>query len=91
MKGLPINPNATNDERIEYLFFKALYQSNADGMFDRNTCTALKRDFLFGRKCWNKAAERYKATEIAFSNYRKERTIENADKAIAAWDGCSDG
>lgn len=91
MKKMPPPSDATNDELIEYLFFKALYQSNAEGVLDRNTCTALKRDFLFGRKCWDRAAERYRKTELAFSEYRKNRTIENADKAVASWDGCSDG
>lgn len=90
MKGLPIYPNATNDERIEYLFFKALYQANADGVLDRQTCTTLKKDFLFKRKCWDAAAQRYLKTASSIAQYHAGRSVENADKIIDALHGLED-
>lgn len=47
----------------------------------------LKEQYAFALKCYNTSAERYKKTEIARSQYRLDRTIENADVLAAAIDG----
>lgn len=41
----------------------------------------------FEIKLLDSIADRYKETEIARSEYRKNRTLENADKMSAAFDG----
>lgn len=102
MHGKPYPPGASVIDIVEHLFFTNLYGAYRKGLIDRNDATeekkkfnsalsALQKKMEFGFLCWNRAAERYRTTELAFSEYRKNRTIENADKAIAAWDMCSDG
>jgi hypothetical protein len=102
MHGKPCPSTASVLEITEHLYFSMLYGAYRKGMIDRNDATeekkkfnsalsALQKKMEFGFLCWNRAAERYRTTELAFSEYRKNRTIENADKAVAAWDRCSDG
>lgn len=47
----------------------------------------LKEGFEFAIKCWNSAAERYKAMERSISAYRLNPCRETADKLADAWDG----
>ncbi len=44
-------------------------------------------DYEFQLKLLDNAAYRYKETELARNEYRKNRTLENADKLMAAFDG----
>lgn len=87
MKGLPLPQNATKDEIIEYLFFKALYAENKNGSLDRKTCSDLKLQFLFLRKCWNSAGERYNKTNYAIYRYMQDKSIVNADKIVETFSG----
>lgn len=47
----------------------------------------MKAEHAFGIRCYDTAAERYRATEAAKTTYRTDRTLENADKLVAVLDG----
>lgn len=87
MNGFDVPRYATDDEKIEFLFFKALYAEHRKGNMSRKECGDLKIDFLFKRKCWENAGERYNKTNYAILQYQQNKTVENADKIVEAFSG----
>ena len=53
----------------------------------RHEIQSIANDYEFQLKLLDSVAFRHKETEIARNEYRKNRTLENADKLIAAFDG----
>lgn len=53
----------------------------------RHEVQNMVNDVEFQLRLLDNAAFRYKETELARNEYRKNRTLENADKLMAAFDG----
>ena len=98
MRGDPMPTGLDWRGVAEYIAFTALYRDYRAGRIDRQTASDYKAKLIaalngaegsyeFERKCWVSAGERYKATETAKNEYRKNRTLENADKLVATLDG----
>ena len=98
MRGDPM-PTGQNWRGVaEWIAFTTLYRDYRAGHIDRQTASDYKVKLVaalngaegslnFEKKCWESAGTRYKATETAKNEYRKNRTLENADKLVAALDG----
>lgn len=85
-------------EQIRFHGLSYIYGNYKAKLVDKATASAYKRslvreikamraEYAFGIKCYNTAADRYKATEAEKNVYRTNRTLENADKLVAALDG----
>ena len=85
-------------EQIRFHGLSYIYGNYRAKLVDKSTASAYKRSLVreveamraehgFGIKCYNAAADRYKATEAAKNAYRTNRTLENADKLVAVLDG----
>ena len=77
-----------------YLALRMLYHQYRQGIIDRETATREKRQLLKTYEydlMWEEIADGFiksrNASEIARANYRKNRTLENADALIVAIDG----
>ena len=53
----------------------------------RKEVSDIVRDYEFQLELLDSVAYRYKETELARNEYRKNRTLENADKLVEAFDG----
>ena len=98
MRGEPMPVGIDWRGVTEWIAFTALYRDYRAGHIDRQTASDYKAKLVaalngadgfltFEKKCWVSAGERYKATEAAKTEYRKNRTLENADKLVAVLDG----
>lgn len=81
-------------EQILFLCFRMLYAQLRQGVIDRDTAIREKKKLLKEYESYKFVDERgkqwvkiIKDTEIARSEYRKCRTLENADKLLVAIDG----
>ena len=85
-------------EQIRFHGLSYIYQNYQKKLVSRADASAYKKSLerevremkeahIFGIKCYDTAAERYKATEAAKNAYRTDRTLENADKLVAVLDG----
>lgn len=81
-------------DKVTYLCFRMLYAQLRQGIIDRETAIREKKKLLkeyesykFVDQMGKQWVQIIKDTEIARSEYRKCRTIENADKLLIAIDG----
>lgn len=81
-------------DQVLYLCFRMLYAQLRMGIIDRDTAVREKRKLLreyeqykFVDERGKEWVQKIKNTEIARSEYRKNRTLENADKLLFAIDG----
>ena len=81
-------------EQVLFLCFRMLYAQLRQGIIDRNTAIREKKKLLkeyesykFVDQMGKQWVQIIKDTEMARSEYRKSRTIENADKLLIAIDG----
>jgi len=85
-------------EQIRFHGLSYIYGNYRAKLVSKDAASAYKRSLMcevkamraeheFGIKCYNTAADRYKATEAAKTAYRTDRTLENADKLVAVLDG----
>lgn len=81
-------------DQILFLELRILYDSYRKGVIDRNTATREKAELLRSYEA-HKIVDRMgkewvdqiKRTELARANYRRDKTIENADKLLACVEG----
>ena len=81
-------------DQVAFLCFRMLYAQLRMGIIDRDTAIREKRKLLreyeqykFVDEMGKGWVKRIKDTDIARSEYRKCRTLENADKLLFAIDG----
>lgn len=98
MQGDPMPSGLDWRGVVEYIALRCLYWSYHNRALSREEAGQLKLELVaalngaegayqFDRKCWETAGRRYRETESAKTAYRKERTLENADKLVAVLDG----
>lgn len=94
MQGGEMPEGLTLTDQNMFLALRSLYDNYRKGIVDRDTASREKNRLLIEYKssilidmvCRN-WVDQIKQTEMARSEYRKERTLENADKLLAAIDG----
>ena len=81
-------------DQVLYLCFRMLYEQLRMGIVDRDTAIREKKKLLkeyesykFVDQMGKQWVETIKKTEMARSAYRKNRTLENADSLLIAFDG----
>ena len=81
-------------EQILFLGLRMLYHQHKDGIISRETAVNEKRKLLdeyshckFREELGNGWVQNIKQTELARAAYRKERTLENADRLLDAIEG----
>lgn len=81
-------------DKVTYLCFRMLYAQLRMGIIDRETAIREKRKIMreyehykFVEQMGKHWVQIIKDTDTARSEYRKHRTIENADKLLIAIDG----
>ncbi len=81
-------------DQILYLQLRLLYDSLRKGIVDRQPAIKEKKQLLDEHRCHayreqmgNEWVEQLKVTELARSEYCKNRTIENADKLVEILEG----
>ena len=81
-------------DQILYLSLRILYESLRKGIIDRETAIREKRRLVteynaykFREKMGDEWVKVIKDTELARAAYRKDRSLENADKLLAAVEG----
>lgn len=81
-------------DQVLFLCFRMLYAQLRQGIIDRETAIREKKKLLKEYEAYkfaNQMGKQWvlviKDTEIARAEYRKNRTIENADKLLVAIDG----
>ena len=81
-------------DQVAFLCMRMLYAQLANGIIDRDAAIREKKEILKERDSYifvDQMGKRWvqviKDTEMARSEYRKNRTIENADKLLIAIDG----
>jgi hypothetical protein len=81
-------------DQILFLSLRLLYNSYKRNMIDRETATREKLELLnqyeankIGESAVKECADLIKRTEVARANYRKNKTIELADKLVHCIEG----
>lgn len=81
-------------DQILFLELRLLYDSYKRKLIDRETATQEKAELLrtyeaykIVEKLGNEWVDQIKRTELARAEYRKSKTIENADKLLACVEG----
>lgn len=98
MDGAPMPTGLSWREVTEYIALRALYWAFRHKVITRDEASQHKQELIaalngaegsyeFERRCWETAGQRYRDTEAAKNAYRTNRTLENADKLVAALDG----
>lgn len=94
MNGEEIPNGLTYPDQITYLRFRMLYAQLRMGIIDRDTAICEKRKIMHEREAYRLCEENghsfvkiIKSTELARAAYRKERTLENADRLLRAVEG----
>lgn len=94
MSGGEVPKGLEYPDQILFLELRLLYDSYKRKLIDRDTATQEKVELLrtyeahkivekMGKEC----VEQIKRTELARAEYRKNKTIENADKLLACVEG----
>jgi hypothetical protein len=94
MQGGEMPEGLTLTDQNMFLALRSLYDNYRKGIVDRETASREKNRLIIEYKSsilidmvcrgW---ADQIKQTEIARAAYRKDRTLENADKLLAAIEG----
>ena len=94
MNGNEMPDGLEYPDQILYLCFRMLYAQLKGGIIDRQTATQEKRKLIRQYEADKLVEQRVKEcveiirkTEIARADYRKDRTLENADRLDAAIEG----
>lgn len=81
-------------EQILYLCLRMLYDQYRKGVIDRSAAVREKKQLLDEYRCYQyrekmgeEWVEQIKMTELARAAYRKDRTLENADKLVYVLEG----
>lgn len=95
MRGEPIPSGLSASDRAAYLQLRELYAQYHSGSITRETGSADKKRILrardeeartaaFRERCLSYTVRLWREVECAASNYRKNRTLENADRIMEA-------
>lgn len=95
MRGEPIPPGLSAADRAAYLQLRGLYVQYHSRLISRETGSADKKRILrardeearaaaFRERCLSHTVRLWKEVECAASDYRKNRTLENADRIMEA-------
>ena len=94
MNGEEMPDNLSPPDQALFLGLKYLYAQWKLGIIDKATAVKEKRKLLGAyevHRFWDQLgdswAEALKATDLARAEYRKTRTLENADRLVAVLDG----
>lgn len=94
MNGDELPKGLEYPDQVLYLLLRALYDQLRRGIVDRDTAIREKKNLLKEYEAYKFVDEMgkewvkvIKDTEIARANYRKNRTLENADKLLIAIEG----
>lgn len=94
MDGDPIPDGLIASDKVMYIALRGLYRQVKLGVISREVAVSEKNRLLQDYKelqwmddQWRRYVKTIKDTEAARSEYRKNRTIENADKLLIAFDG----
>ena len=94
MAGGEIPDGLEYPDQILFLELRLLYESYRKGLIDRNVATREKVELLrtyeahkIVDKMGKEWVDQIKRTELARAEYRKDKTIENADKLLACVEG----
>lgn len=94
MSGGEIPKGLEYPDQILFLELRLLYDSYKRKLIDRETATREKIELLrnyeaniIGEKAVKECADLIRRTELARAEYRKDKTIENADKLLACVEG----
>jgi Lhr-like helicase len=94
MVGGEIPDGLEYPDQILFLELRLLYESYRKGLIDRNVATREKVELLrtyeaqkIVDKMGKEWVDQIKCTELARAEYRKDKTIENADKLLACVEG----
>ena len=94
IKGQEIPKGLDYPDQILFILLRDLYARFRDGKVDKETATAQKQSFLddyrvyaFHWESGQRWVEIIRKTDLARAEYRKNRTLENADKLVSAIDG----
>lgn len=81
-------------DQILFLCLRMLYAQKRAGIIDRNTAVTEKKKLLdeyrlyqFREQMGDRWTEQIRLTELARAEYRKNRTLESADKLVALIEG----
>lgn len=94
MAGLEMPKDIEYPDQILFLELRLLYDSYKRKLIDRDTATREKTELLrtyeahkIVDKMGKEWVDQIKRTELARAEYRKNKTIENADKLLACVEG----
>lgn len=94
MKGQEIPKGLDYPDQILFVLLRDLYSRFRKGEINEDDAVAMKkaflndyRGYLFNWELGQQWVETIRKTDIARAEYRKNRTLENADKLAAAIDG----
>lgn len=94
MNGDELPKGLEYPDQVLYILLRALYDQLRKGIIDRDTAIREKKKLLkeyeaykFVDQIGKEWVKVIKDTEIARANYRKNRTLENADKLLIAIEG----
>lgn len=94
IRGEELPDGLSYPDQILYLSLRMLYAQKRSGIIDRDTAVIEKKKLLdeyrlnqFREQIGEEWVEQIKLTEIARAEYRKNRTLENADKLVEIIEG----
>lgn len=94
IRGEEIPDGLSYPDQILYLSLRMLYAQKRSGIIDRDTAVIEKKKLLdgyrvnqFREQMGKEWVDQIKLTEVARAEYRKNRTLENADKLVEIIEG----
>ncbi len=94
MNGEELPKGLEYPDQVLFILLRGLYDQLRKGIVDRGTAIREKKELMkeyeaykFVDQMGKEWVEVIKATEIARADYRKNRTLENADKLLIAIEG----
>lgn len=94
IRGEEMPDGLSYPDQILFLQLRSLYAQKRAGIIDRDTAVTEKKKLLdeyrmyqFREQMGEKWVQVIKNTDIARAEYRKNRTLENADKLVAVIEG----
>ena len=94
MAGLEMPNGLSYPDQILYLELRMLYHQYFQKVIDRETAIKEKKKLLVEYRCWqyreemgNHWVEIIRLTDLARCDYKKNRTLENADRLVEIIEG----
>lgn len=94
MSGAEMPDDLDMPNALMYIGLRTLYHQYRTGLISRDLATSEKRKLikkynyqLFLQEASDRCVEIIKQTELARAKYRKERTLDSADKLVLAIEG----